>query len=150
MSWNDLRSGRFSQEQGEYFITFNTYQRDSFFNEFELACLFCRQIALNEQRYQCTWLTWVLMPDHFHGLLRLDGPGAELSKVVGGLKGASSYVINKHLKRAGKLWQPAFHDRALREEEDRINISRYIVGNPLRKELVTDLKYYSFWDSVYL
>lgn len=57
MSWNDLRSGRFSQEQGEYFITFNTYQRDSFFNDFELACLFCRQIALNEQRYQCTWLT---------------------------------------------------------------------------------------------
>ncbi len=150
MSWSDLRVGRFSQMQGEYLITFNTYDRMVLFDDFASACLFCQQIALNERLYQCTWLTWVLMPDHFHGLLRLDRAGVELSQVVGALKGASAYAVNKHLKRKGKLWQPAFHDRGLRAEEDRVNIARYIVGNPLRKELVTDLKNYPFWDSVYL
>ena len=150
MSWNDLRVGRFSQAQGEYLITFNTHDRAAFFNNYELACLFCQRIALNELQHQCTWLTWVLMPDHFHGLLRLDKASADLSKVVGSLKGATAYVINQHLNRTGKVWQSSFHDRALRAEEDRIGIARYIVANPLRKELVTDVKDYPFWDSVYL
>lgn len=30
MSWNDLRTGRFSQAQGEYFITFNTHNKIDF------------------------------------------------------------------------------------------------------------------------
>ncbi len=150
MSWNDLRAGRFSQAQGEYFITFNTHNRIEFFNNFEPACLFCQQILRNERQYQCTWLTWVLMPDHFHGLLRLDSPEVSLSNVVGGLKGVSANEINQHLNRKGKFWQSSFYDRALRKEDDRIKIARYIVANPLRKMLVTDLKDYSFWDSVYL
>ncbi|MDD2224511.1 MAG: transposase [Gammaproteobacteria bacterium] len=150
MSWNDLRVGRYSQAHGEYLVTFNTHNRITFFDDFELAHLFCQHIAFNERLHQCTWLTWVLMPDHFHGLLRLDSADAELSKVVGALKGASAHVINKHLNSKGKLWQSSFHDRALRAEESRIHIARYIVGNPLRKELVTDVKDYPFWNSVYL
>ena len=150
MSWNDLRKGRFSQERGEYLITFNTLGRISFFNEFELACLFCRQIAVNERRYQCTWLAWVLMPDHFHGLLRLESSENSLSKVVSGLKATSGYAANQHLKRKGRFWQPAFHDRALRTEDDRLAVARYVAGNPLRAQLVSDLKNYSFWNAVYL
>jgi len=150
MSWNDLREGRFSQERGEYLITFNTLDRITFFDDFDLACLFCRQIAANERRYQCTWLTWVLMSDHFHGLLRLENAESTLSRVVAGLKATSGYAANQHLKRQGRFWQPAFHDRALRTEDDRIAIARYIVGNPLRAELVSNLKEYPFWNAVYL
>ena len=150
MSWNDLRKGRFSQEHGEYLITFNTLDRLAVFDDFDLACLFCRQIAVNQRRYQCTWLTWVLMPDHFHGLLRLESTENTLSRVVAGLKATSGYAVNQHLKRTGRFWQPAFHDRALRADDDRIAIARYIVGNPIRAELVSDLKDYPFWNAVYL
>ena len=150
MSWNDLKKGRFTQSQGEYFITFNTHDRELVFNSFEPACLFCRQIAINEQQYQCTWLAWVLMPDHFHGLLRLGDAEDKLSVVVGALKGASARVINKQFGRKGRLWQPAFYDRALRAEENRISIARYIVANPLRKQLVRHIKDYPFWNAVYL
>ncbi|MBL0702230.1 MAG: transposase [Desulfosarcina sp.] len=150
MSWDDLRKGRYSQEQGEYFITFNTQNKQPYFNDFNLACLFCQQITLNEKKHHCTWLTWVLMPDHFHGLLRLDNKNENLSKVVGALKGSSSFVINKELKNKGKLWQSSFYDRALRAEDDRKNISRYIAANSLRKKLVSNVGDYPFWNSVYL
>lgn len=150
MSWNDLRKGRFSQAQNEYFITFNTQNKRAYFNDFNLAHLFCKQIALNEIKYQCSWLTWVLMPDHFHGLLRLGIDGGKLSQAVGGLKGVSSFEINKELNISGKLWQPSFYDRALRRTEDRKNIARYIIANPLRKALVKDIGNYSFWNSTYL
>lgn len=150
MSWDDLRKGRCSQENGEYFITFNTHHKQPYFNDFSLACLFCQQIAMNEIKYKGTWFTWVLMPDHFHGLLRLGADGESLSKVVGALKGASGFVINKKLQRKGKSWQASFYDRALRDEDDRKNIARYIVTNPLRKGLVSKIGDYPFWNSVYL
>ena len=149
MSWNDLRKGRFSQEQGEYFITFNTKGRLALFNDVAVARMFCLQVALNERHYNCTWLTWVLMPDHFHGLLRL-GAGSDLSKTVGALKGASSCAINKIVNQNGSLWQASFYDRALRSEDDRLQISRYIVANPLRKKIVNRIGDYPYWNSIYL
>jgi|SRR5690554_5425879 len=150
MSWNDLRKGRFSQTNGEYFITFNTHNKTPYFYNFELACLFCQQISSNEHAQQCTWLAWVLMPNHFHGLLSLNNESSKLSKTLGALKGRSAFSINQHLKRKGRLWQPAFYERALRAEDDRLAIARYIIANPLRKGLVKSVKDYPFWNSVYL
>ena len=89
------------------------------------------------------------MPDHFHGLIRLNA-AAELSKTVGALKGASSFAINKVTKQSGSLWQPSFYDRALRSEDERIQISRYIVANPLRKGIVSRIGDYPYWNSIYL
>ena len=150
MSWNNLRKGRFSQEGGEYFITFTTFQRQELFNDFELAKIFCQQIARNEQACNCCWSTWVLMPDHFHGLLRLESPNTDLSTAVGKLKGASAYLINKYKKQSGKVWQPAFYDKAVLHEASRIEIARYIVANPLRAKLTQTIKNYPFWDSEFL
>lgn len=149
MSWNDLRTGRYSQANTEYFITFNIHNRSSIFEDVKISRLFCKHIAVNERKNQCKWLTWVLMPDHFHGLLRL-GEKVQLSKVIAELKGTTAYKINAELGRKGKLWQTSFYDHALREEENRKNIARYIVANPLRKGLVKDIKKYPYWNSIYL
>ncbi len=150
MSWNDLKKGRYSQNNAEYFITFNTYNRQTLFENFELAQLFCQQIAINEQKHHCIWATWLLMPDHFHGLLQLGQNTGSLAAVVGGLKGATAYHINAKMGRKGKLWQAEFYDHALRQEESRENIARYIVANPLRKGLVTNIRNYPYWNSIYL
>ncbi|GHE85908.1 REP-associated tyrosine transposase [Thalassotalea profundi] len=150
MSWNDLRKGRFSQPKAEYFITFNTHNRQDIFTNYKIAQLFCKQIVINEQKHHRKWLTWVLMPDHFHGLLRLGEKEILLSKVIAELKGSTAYIINAELDRKGKLWQTSFYDHALRKEESRKNIARYIVANPLRKGLVKDIKNYPYWNSIYL
>ncbi len=150
MSWNDLRKGRYSGAHHEYLITFNTLDRTPHFLDFKLAQLFCQQIYRNQQLHQCTWLAWVLMPDHFHGLVRLDGKDAQLSSIVHHLKGSSSKLINKYRSENGSLWQPAFYDRALRAEDDRIEAARYIVANPLRKGLARSVRDYPYWNSIYL
>lgn len=114
MSWNELRKGRYSQKNSEYFITFNTQNRFPIFNCYQLAQLFCQQLKHNEMNYHCQWLTWVLMPDHFHGLLQLREQSSSLAVVVGGLKGSTARIINKFLCRNGQLWQPSFYEHALR------------------------------------
>ncbi|QRV25207.1 REP-associated tyrosine transposase [Marinomonas foliarum] len=150
MSWNDLRKGRYSEPNREYFITFNIFDRIPYFSDFYTASLFCELIETNQNRNNCKWLTWVLMPDHFHGLLELKSNSSTLPRIVGDLKGASAFKINKHLNKNGNLWQPSFHDHALRAEDDRLHIARYIVANPLRKKLVNSIKDYPYWDSIYL
>ena len=150
MPWTNLRIGRHTTSHGEYFITFNTQSRINYFHDYELAMLFCRQLAGHEKTCNCEWLTWVLMPDHFHGLLRLNSSSMELAKVIAILKGNSALALNRKLNKGGKFWQKSFYDRALRAEDDRVKVARYIVANPVRKGLVTSVKQYPFWDSVYL
>ena len=87
-------------------------------------------------------LCFVLMPDHLHWLLQLRE--GNLPFVMQRLKGRTSHALG------GELWQPNYHDHALREEEDVREIARYIVANPLRAGLVRNLADYPLWDAVWL
>jgi REP element-mobilizing transposase RayT len=48
------------------------------------------------------------------------------------------------------VWQPGFHDRALRTDESVIRAARYLVANPIRAGLARGIGDYSFWDAVWL
>ena len=148
MSWNDLRKARVSAPNTEYFITFVCYNRSKIFNNDLAAKTFCQQIAINQQRFNCLWKTWVLMPDHFHGLLQLGDES--LGKTIAHLKGLTARRINDASCASGRVWQPSYYDHGLRAEEDRKGVARYIVANPLRAGLVKSVKEYAYWDSIYL
>lgn len=149
MSYNNLRKGRYSQPYQEYFITTVISNRESIFHTFPIARMFIRQIHKLESTHHCQWLAWVVMPDHFHALLQLNGP-EDLSSIMRTLKGRSSRVINSTLGRHTLLWQPGFYDHALRYDEDRKAISRYIIANPLRAGLVDNIGDYPHWDALWL
>lgn len=94
-------------------------------------------------------LAWVLMPDHAHWLLQL-GDVERLGDVVGRLKSASSRHANQCFSRTGSLWAKAFHDHALRKEQDLQAAARYLVANPLRAGLVKRIGDYPFWNAVWV
>ena len=94
-------------------------------------------------------LAWVLMPDHVHWLLQLGEQDA-LPALVGKLKSASAREANRLTGETGSLWAPAFHDRAIRSEEEILAAARYVVANPLRAGLVNNVADYAFWNSVWL
>ena len=58
--------------------------------------------------------------------------------------------INERLSRKGKVWDKAYHDHALRKDEDVKRVARYIVANPLRKRLVDKIVDYPLWDAVWI
>ena len=94
-------------------------------------------------------MAWVVMPDHFHGLL-LVGDSAPLSQVMRSFKGRVAVEVNRLFARAGPLWQTAFHDHAMRREEDLEEMARYIVANPVRAGLVKKIGDYPFWNAEWL
>lgn len=149
MTYNALRKGRFSEPNRAYFITAVTNERRPVFADLNAARLLIREMRGLHDAKSVSSLAWVVMPDHLHWLFQL-GDNVSLEKAVGMLKGRSGLLINKHLGEMGSLWQAAFHDHALREEEDLRDIARYIVANPLRAGLVGSLGEYPHWDAVWL
>lgn len=93
-------------------------------------------------------LAYIVMPDHVHWLYRLN-VSATLQQVVGQLKGRSARRINAILQRRGHFWQRGFHDHALRREEALRDAARYLICNPVRAGLVTDVHSYPYWDTVW-
>src|SRR5690625_4553784 len=121
-----LRAGRWSQPGGVYLITFVVESRRPAFRDFHLACAACRTFSASANDESASLLAWVLMPDHFHGLIRLDGD-KPLSRAVQRLKSMSSKAC--HAWQPDRtLWARAFHDHALRRNEDLQHAARYIVN----------------------
>jgi REP element-mobilizing transposase RayT len=90
------------------------------------------------------------MPDHLHWLFAL-GEKAPLQQTIASMKRRSAYRINEQNSRTGTpVWQPGFHDYALRKEEVIKDVARYIVANPLRAGLVKKIGDYPLWDAVWL
>ncbi len=148
MSYNNLRKGRFSSANQLYFVTVVVRERRAIFSDLYCARILVAILRELENEGLVSWLSWVVMPDHFHGLIQLKS--GDISTVMKLLKGRSASRLNQHLSLAGAFWQPSFFDRALRREEDVKAIARYIVANPLRAGLVEDIGLYSHWDAIWL
>jgi len=87
------------------------------------------------------------MPDHWHGLVQL-GESRGLSWLMQRAKAAATREVAATFG-IGALWQPGFHDRALRKEESVRVAARYVVANPLRAGLASALDGYPFWGSLW-
>ncbi|WP_018872891.1 transposase [Thioalkalivibrio sp. ALJ16] len=141
-----LRLGRVSERGRIYLVTAVCADRYAWFSQFEHGR--CCVHALRELEGEADTLCFVVMPDHLHWLMQLEV--GSLSRVVQKVKGSTTRRIGQLSGRPCRVWQPGFHDRALRREEDLQAVARYVVANPLRAGLVGNLGDYPLWDAVWL
>ncbi len=144
-----LRRGRVSIPHQVYLVTAATSQRQGIFHNFQAGCAAARCFEDTAILGDARMLAWVLMPDHAHWLIQLGEKDA-LGLVVNRIKSASARLANRVFGRRGALWQPAYHEHALRSEEDVRAVSRYIVANPLRAQLVQQIGDYPFWNAIWI
>ena len=140
-----LRKGRYSEPGRIYLITFVTAGRKRWFEAFHLACSASRTFSCSAHAEQAELLCWVLMPDHFHGLVQLQGERT-LSQCVRRLKSQSTRASGG----SGRIWASAYHDHAVRKEEDVRALARYIIANPVRAGLAESVLEYPFWNAIWL
>ncbi len=140
---HQLRKGRVSQPRQIYLVTFCTHTRKPIFRNHDIAT--DAVAALLEPRHwnDAHLMAWVLMPDHWHGLIQLD-TGISISQVIGRLKGASARALGLRHPHIRPVWQDSFHDRALHAEEDLQTVAHYILNNPVRAGLVDTAEAYPF------
>jgi len=92
--------------------------------------LYYKILSYHKKYFELNCLS--IMPNHVHILLStLDNCEiVELDKWLQLIKGGSSYLINKAMKRTGKLWATESFDRYIRNEEHYNNSFYYTINNP--------------------
>ncbi|MCH7898246.1 MAG: transposase [Proteobacteria bacterium] len=131
-----------------YFVTACCYERKFVFRNTAAAKLMMRELWQQGSQGDCQSLAFVVMPDHIHWLLQLTGE-TTLSDIVGRTKGRTAYLIARSTDVCGRIWQSGFHDHALRAEEDIERVGNYLIHNPVRAGIVSDVDQYSYWDSIW-
>ncbi|WP_054903633.1 transposase [Pseudomonas sp. NBRC 111131] len=143
-----LRRGRLSQPGGLYLLTTVTHERKRIFTHFQSARCVIHQLRQTELEGLCRSLAWVVMPDHVHWLIELRS--GTLCCLMRRFKSRSSHALYQLGMPRRKVWQPGYHDHALRREESVVHVARYIVANPLRAGLVRRAGDYPHWDAVWI
>ena len=143
-----LRLGRVSHPGGIYLVTTTTWNRARLFRDHDCARAVARLCHAERTWPGATCLAWVLMPDHWHGLIELHH--GELASAVRRFKSFATKELNRRKRRHSPVWQKGFHDAGLRSDEDVRAAARYVVANPVRAGLVDRVNDYPYWNAVWL
>ena len=80
------------------------------------------------------------MPDHVHLFVSAESERADFVAFMKRFKQMTGFAYKKHTTDA--LWQPGYHERVLRDDEASEAVARYILANPVRAGLATQLGEY--------
>ena len=128
------RLGRlFDNVRPFYFVTFNTYRRQSFLAYDEVHESFCA-FSTKAKEHDVAVGRYVIMPDHVHLFVVFPSHGITLATWVQSLRN----VIGKKLLQRGihkPHWQEGFFDHLLRSQESYSEKWEYVRMNPVRAKL---------------
>lgn len=149
-------------QAGAYFITICTRSRKLIFGDVVEG-----EMRLNEygRVVETEWIktadirknveldVFVVMPNHFHGVIIISGkgdpsgrpyapssphgsPSGSLGAIIGQFKSAASKRINKLRGTPGTpIWQRSYYEHVIRNEDDLAEIREYIMNNLMKWEL---------------
>jgi putative transposase len=142
-----LRLQNFDYSQaGAYFVTICSFNKKCIFGDItgDQAHLNSLGSLVTETWKELTDIypfvsldSWVLMPNHFHGVIWLndDNPGESLSSIITTFKAVSARRARTVLNRSLYLWQKGFYERIVRNQKDLFRIRQYIKDNPAQWSL---------------
>jgi putative transposase len=129
---------RYYIPNGIIFITCVTHDRSPFLQKDEDVQLFIETSRNVQQLYPFQLLAYVILPDHFHWLIKPDNKDGNFSNILQSLK--RNFTLNfknKHeISTPLKLWQPRFWDHVIRSEDDMEKHINYIHWNPVKHAYV--------------
>ncbi len=103
----------------------------------EIQELLMQQMKLQEKQVEI--LSFVLMPNHFHFLLKQLSDGG-ISNFIGKFQNSYTKYINTKYHRDGALFLDQFKGVRIEDEEQLLHVSRYIHLNPFTGFVVKSLQ----------
>jgi REP element-mobilizing transposase RayT len=140
-----LKDFDYSQNNA-FFITICTHNRKTLFDTVGADSISARLIddifrKIIEQYPNVYCPKYVVMPNHFHAIIVMNRADMEsaptLSEVVQAFKRYSTIEYIKLVKMGvlpafkKQIWQRSFYDHVIRNEQDYLDIWKYIDENPL-------------------
>jgi len=128
-----------------YFLTTCTAFRRSFFATSSVASDVAAQLLHNADQFEFAVLAYCLMPDHLHALVEARSERSDFQAFVKRFKQTTGFKHRQQTKQA--LSQPGFHERVLRNDEASPAVVRYILENPVRAGIASQIGEYPFGGS---
>ncbi len=117
-----------------YHITARGIDKKKIFSDDDDRNSFLDIIMKIVERYKCRLHSYCLMNNHYH--LLLETPLGNLSKIMMQLNSIYSQYFNKKHNRVGHLFQGRYKSILVDKENYLLELSRYIVLNPVRAGIV--------------
>ncbi|MHC4598671.1 MAG: REP-associated tyrosine transposase [Planctomycetota bacterium] len=133
---SNLRKGRVSLP-GHFYFTRKSVsnQQDTNLAESEIAEIIIERFLFAKKHKWLKITAFVIMPDHYHLLLRL-GKAISLSDIFSRMSSFATREIHSVSGKSGDIWQKSFYDHLVRKTERLPKIVSYIHLNPVRAGLV--------------
>jgi putative transposase len=132
-----------AQREQTYFVTATTFERRFLLQGSIMAGLFIETMFRYREQKKFLVHAFVVMPNHFHGLLT---PCEEvtLERMMQLIKGGFSYRAKHELNRPYEVWQRGFTDRRVRDRGEYLRFETYIHENPVKAGLVAEAKQFPY------
>jgi len=130
-----------------YFVTAAVAERRKVLANEEIHSTFR---AFADRASNCgAWVgAYVLMPDHLHLFVAIDGERLTLSAWMKSLKGTLSSKLRAQ-RHAPPYWQKGFFDHVLRSGDSYSQKWAYVRENPVRAGLATDWEEWPFLGEIF-
>ena len=129
-----LRRGRVSLDGQVYLVTTVCHERQPLFADAAAARAAMTVLSAPATWPQTSAQAWVLMPDHWHGLIELRGVET-VSRTLQRLKSLVTRAVRQIRSESVPVWQAGFHAHALRCEVPLVAAARYVLDTPVRARL---------------
>ena len=128
-----------------YFLTFCTFQRHRAFESSDRVILVRTQFRRAASEGRFALLAYCFMPDHVHFLIEGLSENSDGQRFIESARHYSAFCYHKQF--AATLWQRYGFERVVRDEEGSLSVAKYILENPVRARLVTNVEDYPFLGS---
>lgn len=117
-----------------YHITSRGNRKEKIFKDDMDRNIFLRTLSSVVERYNWLCYAYCLMESHYH--LLIETPDGNLSIGMRQLNGVYTQKFNKRHKNPGHLFQGRFKAILVEKEDYLLEVSRYVVLNPVRAGMV--------------
>jgi putative transposase len=137
------RLRRIATQDRIFFVTANLLRTQNFLSEIERDTVL-QVLDSQRERGAYSLFAYVVMPDHFHLLLRPHN--ADLSAGMRAVKSISGLRIARLRGTKGAIWQPRYFDNVIRHVRNFWEKLDYIHNNPVAAGLVERAEHWR-WSS---
>lgn len=122
-----------------YHVTARGNAREAVYRDDHDRAAFLALLGETCARYGWQCHAYCLMSNHYHLLLALEEtPAGRLVRGVQRLNSCSAYRFNQRHHRVGHVYQGRYRAVLVQRERHLLELTRYVVLNPVRARMVTD------------
>lgn len=126
----------------QYFLTFCTHERRPLLTSPEHVALVELYFLRTAQEMEFADLAHCFMPDHLHAVVEGRAEQADARLFISRMKQYSGFYFKQQFKQ--RLWQRYGYEHVIRHSEATKRVIKYLLENPIRAGLVSNVSDYPF------